>query len=203
MKLKGHIHVFRIEIEMEKELSDSQFRLFQLFRKICVWDRRNKYFGFTDAITKDIKNLYLNWSTGKISETRKELIEKGWLVDTKRRRFRYGVKNTDFISPKNVRDTEMTLQNPEPKVQNSEQLVREIEDKKLSIGKMPNEISAENLYKSYWNIQRSEHGTGGKEIQKKDKEIINTNESTNKNIPIWRDEERFNKLKEIARERKI
>lgn len=129
MKLAGSVHFLRKEIIKEKELTDSQFRLFQLFRRICIWDERNENFGFTDLTTQEMGN-YLGWSTGKVSKIRKELIEKKLVIDMKRRRFQYGINNPRIFFSKRVKDMERAFDNLEHEIPDYERKIKEIEQKK-------------------------------------------------------------------------
>ena len=82
MKKKGCIKLFRIEIELEKKLNDTEFRLWLLYRRLADWDKRHGGFATVKESLREIQRLYLvkGWSIGKLSMATKSLIQKGLLV---------------------------------------------------------------------------------------------------------------------------
>jgi len=82
--MNGCIKLFRKEIETEKKLTDAEFRLYLLFRRLADWDPRHKdKFGTVCIPIRELRANYLpekSWSTGKVSETINSLVAKGFLA---------------------------------------------------------------------------------------------------------------------------
>ena len=83
-KPNKYCKLFGIEIEYEKSLNDAEVRLFHFYLRTVDWEIRHvDYFGTSELTVRDIHELYLpNWSTGKINNTQRSLIKKGWLHRT-------------------------------------------------------------------------------------------------------------------------
>lgn len=127
MKKKGCIKLFRIEIELEKQLNDTEFRLWLLYRRLADWDKRHSGFATVKESLREIQRLYLaSWSIGKISMGTSGLIRKGLLERTPEKRIR--VKNL-WIYQERVHIAEQLLQRIEQGVQPTEQDVQIIKQR--------------------------------------------------------------------------
>lgn len=128
MKLNGCIKLFRRELETEKELNDTEFRLWLLYRRIADWDRRHITLGVVKESLRQLKTLYLgkHWSIAKISLATNSLIRKGYLQRTPERRIK--VINMGIFQ-ETVQIAEQLLQLLEQGVQITEQHVQAIKQR--------------------------------------------------------------------------
>ena len=112
--------IFGSEIEFENQLTDQEFRLYCLYLRTVHWDNRHESFGFSDLTIRNIRKHYLhNWSIGKISNTRRSLIKKGWLE--KNQYGEIGVREYKIYRLKNVPSAEKCIQRIRQGLQINEQ----------------------------------------------------------------------------------
>ncbi len=146
--MNGCINLFRKEVEREKELTDAELRLYLLYRRLVDWDvRHRETFGTVKISIASLRALHLpskNWSIGKVSETKNQLIKKGFLERVPGFRIRV---NNFWLYQANVRQTEKAFRLIEKGVQITEsnfrdveyltaqERVRDIQKMKLNIGK--------------------------------------------------------------------
>jgi len=124
----GYLKLYRyMAIEYKKEMTDQEYRLFDMYVTHARWDKRDtERFGTVEDLSlQDIKNDCLpKWSRGKISETRKSLSEKGFL--TKLPKNKTGVNNF-WIYGATVRQAEQGFRCIEQGIQPTEQNIRQNE----------------------------------------------------------------------------
>ena len=125
MKNKGWIKLHRKELEWFSELNDREFRYFMISKMNIVWDKRSQYFGTFDARTKIVKReMFPDWSAGKINTTKNSLLKKGYYE--KGEDYRLKIKNAELflkndklietmiqVSEKNLHITETKIYKPE------------------------------------------------------------------------------------------
>lgn len=126
--MNGCIKLFRKEIAKEKELTDPEFRLYLLYRRLVDWDHRHtETFGTVKISIKALKAQYMpekNWSVGKISEATNQLIAKGFLKRVSGSRI--AVENF-WLFQERVQRAEHAFQLIEKGVQVTETNLRELE----------------------------------------------------------------------------
>lgn len=80
----GYLKLYRyMAIEYKKRMTDQEYRLFDMYVTYARWDKRDKErFGIVEDFSlRDIQSECLpSWSTGKLSEVRKSLVQKGFLT---------------------------------------------------------------------------------------------------------------------------
>lgn len=134
--MNGCIKLFRKEIEKEKTLTDPEFRLYLLYRRLVDWDQRHKEtFGTVKISIKAIKAQYLpekNWSVGKISEATNQLIGKGFLKRVQGSRI--AVENF-WLFQERVQRTERAFQLIEKGVQVTEANIQSLEQASIEENK--------------------------------------------------------------------
>lgn len=79
---RGWIKHYRTDLKHLKDLSDPEYRYYQVSLLLAIWDPKNKQFGTFDARTKTIRE-HLNWANGKINETKNLLLGKGYYKKAK------------------------------------------------------------------------------------------------------------------------
>ncbi len=119
-------------IEYKKVMTDQEYRLFDMYVTHARWDKRDEErFGIIEDLSlQDIKDHCLpNWSRGKISETRKSLAEKGFLIKLPKNKT--GV-NYFWIYQASVRQAEQGFRCIEQGIQPTEQNIRQNEQQDRS-----------------------------------------------------------------------
>ena len=130
---KGWIKHHRADLEHLKELSDPEYRYYQVSLLLAVWDKKNGQFGTFDARTKSIRE-HLNWAGGKINGVKNSLIEKGYY--SKAENWRLMITNAGLIFGKShkaetfVKNSEKNFHNHELDVQFSEMAYKIFTDTK-------------------------------------------------------------------------
>jgi hypothetical protein len=83
MATNGWIKLHRKELEWFKDLSGPEVLYYIASRLHADWEFRRKTFGTFDARTRIVKqNMLCDWATGKISETKNSLLERGMYETT-------------------------------------------------------------------------------------------------------------------------
>lgn len=118
--------LFNFDIEHEKQLGDAEVRIYHLFLRLVDWDSKHANFGSVEVTVRELAKEYLPWSIGKVSETIRSLIVKGWLI--KIGRSRIAIKNYWVYKQSNVREIEQLVQQARQGVQISEPVVRSTEE---------------------------------------------------------------------------
>lgn len=110
------------------DLSDAEYRLFDVLIHIVDWDKDHETFGTTSESLRDIKEHYLpHHAIGKLSETITSLAKRDFL---KRLRDRIEVNNFKWLISKSVQDGErFNGLVDEPTVHHDERLVQVTEQK--------------------------------------------------------------------------
>ena len=126
-KPSKYVRHYSFELAYEKELTDQEVRLFHVYKLIVDWDKKHAdTFGCSEITIRQLQEHYLpHWSTGKVSQVRSSLIEKGWLLKradgmTEVNGYRtYRIKQTHSAEDyfQNVRNG---VQNPESPVQEND-----------------------------------------------------------------------------------
>lgn len=97
MENKGWIRIYRKEIDWFPNLTDRESVFYLAARCHAVWDKRSKLFGTFDARINEVhKEMLPHWSTGKVSEVRNLLINKGIFQKTNDFR-RLGITNAELL----------------------------------------------------------------------------------------------------------
>lgn len=113
--MRGWFKYHRDYLEKERNLTDSECRLLNVYRAVLDWDSRHKNFGTSDISIREIKDSYLpHWSIGKISEVRQKLVVNGGLRKLDRSRF------APCLSEKKLQSVERSVQSTERAVQFAE-----------------------------------------------------------------------------------
>ena len=132
MKLRGFIKLRRDTIELEKELTDAEFRLLQAYRRLADWDRRHTTFSTCKVPYRELLRKYLppkRWSIAKIAFVVKGLISKGWIK-------RLPDCRILICDPTQVHSHEQAVQPPEQTVQSREREVMEaIQTQRRELGR--------------------------------------------------------------------
>ena len=122
--------LYGIELELERDLLDTEVRLFHIYLRLVDWDIKHKdTFGSTAITIRQLKSMYLpKWSIGKISYVRNSLIQKKWFE--KRDEGRIGIREYRVYRAKGFQIAERYLplirqgvQISEPSVQSNEKMV--------------------------------------------------------------------------------
>ncbi len=158
-----------------------------VYRGNCDWDQDHVNFGKSDISIREIKEQFLpGWSTGKLSEVRKKMVENGGLRQYSRTQF--GIPYPEIFYIKSIKKLEQAVQSAERSVHSTEQGVRiaELNDdfKKMKAG----------LFRTQ-SVRPTERAADSKEPLKKEKETLKNEES----LYPWRDSEAIRLLKERAR----
>ena len=81
--MKGWIKWHRKELEWALALTDQEFRYYYASRQVAIWDPRSIFLGTFDARTKIVqKEMFPDWSFGKINMTKNALLRKGFYQKT-------------------------------------------------------------------------------------------------------------------------
>jgi len=114
-------------IKYKKEMTDQEYRLFDMYVTHARWDKRDaERFGTVENLSlQDIKDECLpSWSRAKISETRKSLAQKGFL--TKLPKNKTSVNNF-WIYQAPIRQAEQGFRCIEQGIQPTEQNIQQNE----------------------------------------------------------------------------
>jgi hypothetical protein len=157
MKIKGYIKQYRYDFLMRlKSLTDQEMRLYQTHVLLANWDRKNKEtFGKIIGLSvRKIREKYLKWSVGKISDTRKSLVLKGFLKPLPEGG--YLVENY-WIYQASARQAEQAFQCDEQGIHPTEQNVRENEQGQVNELKQSKDNLVQKLSILQNSVQPNEH----------------------------------------------
>ena len=162
--------LYGIELEYEKKLTDAEVRLYHVYLRIVDWDTKHIHTFDSSAITvRQLQSAYLtHWSVGKISYTRRSLIEKRWLE--KRPEHRIGVREYRVYRLKSVQLAEQAIQLIRQGVQIPEQPVQPDEKGSPEGRELLRKKMEELRDKMKFPVQSVEQTSATKEILKTNKE---------------------------------
>ena len=159
---QGYIRQYRyIALIYNKNLTDQECRLLDMYACLVCWDIKNKErFGTVSELTiKDIHDEHLpSWSTGKISGVIKSLIKKGRLTRLPKKRMR--VENF-WIYQASVQRAEQGFQLIEQGIHPTEQNVRLAEEKQFEDLQKEKQKMLDKFNPFRKNIQPNEQSESG------------------------------------------
>lgn len=169
MKLRGYLKFSREDIEVEKDLSDRELRLLNLFVRIVDWDPRHKErFASARITVAEIHRSYLpHWCTGKIWEVTQMLINKGQILRLKDGRIQV-VNFTHYLLriPKEI----LPIHQPEIAIHRTEGFIQAIEKQGCgdALDKLRNNLENKGI------LPKCVHQNEQKVFSKETKETIKT-----------------------------